>query len=74
LQIKFREYHPEATPIESTEWQWQNAEGLFVKVETPPYAVHDTAALQEDVEAYFLYTLPSVEQWIFSRNRYDEIA
>jgi hypothetical protein len=74
LQIKFREYHPEATSIESTESQWQTTEGVFVKLETPPYAVHDTAALQEDVEAYFLYTLPSVEHWIFGRNRHDEIA
>jgi hypothetical protein len=74
LQIRFREYEPEGSSINTTESQWQNTNGQLVKVEQPPYAVYDTAALQNDVEAYFTHNLPSVEHWIFGRNRHDEIA
>lgn len=74
LRIKFREYEPEGGNINSTESQWQNTNGQLVRVEQPPYAVYDTTALQNDVEAYFTYNLPAVDRWIFGRNRHDEIA
>jgi hypothetical protein len=74
FRIKFREYEPEGSISDSTESQWLNTTGQLVKVEQPPYAVFDTAALQHEVEDYFTRNLPAVDQWIFGRNRHDEIA
>ncbi|KAF2748975.1 hypothetical protein M011DRAFT_475731 [Sporormia fimetaria CBS 119925] len=74
LQIKFCEYEPEGSPINSTESQWRNTNGQLIKVEQPPFAVYDTVALQNDVEVHFSRSEPSLENWIFGRNQHDTIA
>jgi hypothetical protein len=74
LRIKFGEYEPEGTTINSTESQWKNTNGELVKVEQPPYAVYDTRALTTDVEVWSTQILPYVDQWILDRTRHDEVA
>lgn len=74
LRIKYCEYYPEGASFTSTHSEWSNTDGQLMRVEQPPYAAHDTASLQEDVETYFVFYLRAIEQWIFDRNNYDEIA
>jgi hypothetical protein len=74
IQIHIGEYRQEGTALDTTQSVWQNTNNQFINVRQPPYAAYDPVALQEAINAHVLCNLPSVEQWIFDRNRYDDLA